>query len=262
MSVMQPQQEALVARLGLSGELAHLEEALTHRSFANERRKAEHRDNQRLEFLGDSVLGLCVTDALMARHPEANEGELSRMRSVLVNAEALSSWARSVDLGSALRMGRGALATGEHERLNVLADAAEAVMGAVYLDRGLEEARRLVHAVIDEPLSRLAEAMVVHDPKSTLQERVQAAGGASPRYRTVREEGPPHDREFFVVVEIGSEVLAEGRGRSKKLAEVDAARAALLSPWPAVATLTAPDSSDVVDAIVDVVKEAETTLGT
>lgn len=245
---MQPQQQDLIARLGLSGEVAHLEEALTHRSFANEQRKEGHRDNQRLEFLGDSVLGLCVTDALMARYPQANEGELSRMRAILVNAEALSSWARSMDLGAALRMGRGALATGEQERLNVLADAAEAIMGAVYLDRGLEEARRLVHAVIDEPMSRLAESMVVHDPKSTLQERIQAAGGASPRYRTVRIDGPPHAREFFVVVEIGDEVVGEGRGRSKKLAEVDAARAALLSPWPAADRAATPISSADVEA--------------
>lgn len=245
---MQPQQQALIARLGLSGEVEHLEEALTHRSFSNEQRKEGHRDNQRLEFLGDSVLGLCVTDALMARYPQANEGELSRMRSILVNAEALSSWARSVDLGAALRMGRGALATGEQERLNVLADAAEAIMGAVYLDRGLEEARRLVHAVIDEPMSRLAESMVVHDPKSTLQERIQAAGGASPRYRTLRIEGPPHAREFFVVVEIGNEVLSEGRGRSKKLAEVDAARAALSAPWPNANGTTNPILSTDVEA--------------
>lgn len=258
MPVMQPQQQELVARLGLSGELEHLEEALTHRSFANEQRREGHRDNQRLEFLGDSVLGLCVTDALMARYPNANEGELSRMRSILVNAEALSAWARSVDLGVALRMGRGALSTGEQERQNVLADAAEAVMGAVYLDRGLEEARRLVHAVIDEPMSRLAESMVAHDPKSTLQERVQAAGGASPRYRTVRVDGPPHDREFFVVVEIGAEVLAEGRGRSKKLAEVDAAKAALSTPWAADGTRPAPISSDDVDSF----KEPETSTGT
>lgn len=241
---MQPQQEALAARLGLSGELTHLEEALTHRSFANEQRKENYRDNQRLEFLGDAVLGLCVTDALMARHPRANEGELSRMRAILVNAEALSSWARSVDLGSALRMGRGALSTGEHERQNVLADAAEALMGAVYLDRGLEEARRLVHCIIDGPMSRLADSMVEHDPKSTLQERIQAAGGPSPRYRTVRVEGPPHDREFFVVVETGTDVLAEGRGRSKKLAEVEAARAALLLPPPTDASRAPPVCSD------------------
>ena len=256
MSVMQLQQQELITRLGLSGELEHLEEALTHRSFANERKEAQ-RDNQRLEFLGDSVLGLCVTDVLMMQYPNANEGELSRMRSVLVNADALYSWARSVDLGAALRMGRGALATGEQERLNVLADAAEAVMGAVYLDRGLEEARRLVHAVIDEPMSRLGESMVVHDPKSTLQERVQAAGGASPRYRTVRVEGPPHEREFFVVVEIGTDVLAEGRGRSKKLAEVEAARAALLTPWPTDGTHVVPVSSN----DNDMPKEVQTSLG-
>lgn len=255
---MQPQHEALIARLGLSGELVHLEEALTHRSFSNEQRKEGLRDNQRLEFLGDAVLGLCVTDALMAKYPRANEGELSRMRAMLVNAEALSSWARSIDLGAVLRMGRGALATGEQERLNVLADAAEAVMGAVYLDRGLEEARRLVHAVIDEPMSRLSESMAAHDPKSTLQERVQAMGGVSPRYRTVRIEGPPHHPEYFVVVEIGPEVLAEGRGRSKKLAEIDAARTALLTPWSSDAKASAPLSSDDVSAPHD----SEPSVGT
>ncbi len=253
---MQSQQQALINRLGLSGQLDHLDEALTHPSFSNEQRKEPCSDNQRLEFLGDSVLGLCVTETLMMRFPSADEGELSRLRAALVNAEALSSWARSVELGAALRMGRGALATGEHERINVLADAAEAVLGAIYLDRGLEEARRIAHVIIEEPLAQLSESSTaVRDPKSTLQERVQAAGGVSPRYRTVRIEGPAHEREFFVVVEIGNEVLAEGHGRSKKLAEIDAARAALLNPWSPDASRTAPLSST--DEMIDPPKDIE-----
>jgi len=231
---MRTQQEELVARLGLSGDLLHLEEALTHPSFSNEQRKGRCADNQRLEFLGDAVLGLCVTEVLMARFPSADEGELSRMRATLVNADALSSWARSVELGAALRLGRGAQAAGERDRTNVLADAVEALMGAVYLDRGLEAARALVHAVIEGPLSRFTEGpSLSRDPKSELQERVQAEGGVSPRYRIVNIDGPPHDRDFTVVVEIGEVVAGEGRGRSKKLAEQEAARAAILRLWSA-----------------------------
>lgn len=231
---MRTEQEELVSRLGLSGELLHLEEALTHPSFSNEQRKGRCADNQRLEFLGDAVLGLCVTEVLMLRFPNADEGELSRMRATLVNADALSSWARAVELGAALRLGRGAQAAGERDRTNVLADAVEALMGAVYLDRGLEAARALVHAVIEGPLSRFTEGpSLSRDPKSELQERVQAEGGLSPRYRIVNIDGPPHDRDFTVVVEIGEVVAGEGRGRSKKLAEQEAARAAILRLWSA-----------------------------
>jgi ribonuclease-3 len=230
--------EEFVFRLGLSGDLPHLEEALTHPSFSNEQRKGECADNQRLEFLGDAVLGLCVTETLMARFPEADEGELSRMRAALVNADALSTWARSVGLGPALRLGRGAQVAGERDRTNVLADAVEALMGAVYLDRGLEAARGLVASVVGEPLAALAPGpSLARDPKSELQERVQATGGPSPRYRVVRVEGPPHRRVFAVVVEVGDRVAGEGMGRSKKLAEQEAARVAIL----AMSTPPAPD---------------------
>ena len=253
---------AVLAELaGTGADLAHLEQALTHPSFANEQKRGPRVDYQRLEFLGDAVIQLCVSEALMRLYPEAREGELSLLRSSVVSTEALASFAKSVELGDQLLLGRGADAAGERAQPNVLADAVEAVVGAVYLDCGLDAARKIVARMLEQGLDARAK-LPQRDAKSELQERVQAAGGASPRYRTVREEGPPHDREFFVVVEIGSEVLAEGRGRSKKLAEVDAARAALLSPWPAVATLSASGSSDVVGATVDVVKEAETTLGT
>jgi ribonuclease-3 len=237
---MQPREE-LVLRLGLSGDLPHLEEALTHPSFSNEQRKGECVDNQRLEFLGDAVLGLCVTETLMARFPGADEGKLSRMRATLVNADALSAWARSVGLGPALRLGRGALAAGERDRTNVLADAVEALMGAVYLDRGLEAARALVASVVAAPLAELAPGPSLgRDPKSALQERVQATGGPSPRYRVVRVDGPPHHRAFTVVVEVGDRVAGEGQGRSKKLAEQEAARAAIL----ALSTPAAPAPDD------------------
>jgi ribonuclease III len=231
---MESSREALLERLGMAGELPHLEEALTHPSFSNEQRRGACADNQRLEFLGDAVLGLCVAELLMQRFPGADEGELSRMRAALVNPKPLAAWARSVELGGALRLGRGAQAAGERDRTNVLADAVEAMMGAIYLDRGLDAARLFVHAVIAEPLASLTEGPArTRDAKSELQERVQATGGPSPRYRVVRVEGPPHNRTFTVVVEIDDNVVGEGQGLSKKLAEQEAARAAILSLWTA-----------------------------
>ena len=220
--------DQLTDQLGIDvGEFAHLEEALTHPSFANEQRGG-CRDNQRLEFLGDAVLGLSVGELLMARLPDANEGELSLMRSRLVSSLALAAWARRVDLGPLLRLGRGADAAGERERDSVLADAVEALVGAVYVDLGLRNAQSLSAAIIREPLERLVtKASAQRDPKSELQERVQAEGGSSPRYRVVASVGPDHAREFVVVVEVGGAVVAEGRGRSKKLAEQDAACAAI-----------------------------------
>lgn len=235
--------EGLAARLRLAGlaiggapasvdaeapELPHLEEALTHPSFANEQRPGRRFDYQRLEFLGDAVLGLLVGELLMSRFPNAKEGELSLMRSLLVNTDALAAWARAVGLGPALRLGRGADAAGERERENVLADAVEALVGAVYLDRGIPEARELAAAIVDDPLSGLEPGGAIgRDAKSELQERVQAAGVASPRYRVVGSEGPDHRREFVVVVEVDGVIAGEGRGRSKKLAEQAAARAAI-----------------------------------
>ena len=220
--------EDLAARLGIDGELPHLAEALTHPSYSNEQRRGQRMDNQRLEFLGDAVLGLCVTELLMARFPNANEGELSLIRSSLVSTDALAYWAREVDLGAALRLGRGADLAREREQKNVLADAVEAVVGAVHVDRGLDAARALVLAIVSEPLGRVESVPSLgRDPKSALQEHVQASGSPSPRYRVVSSQGPDHDREFVVAVEVEGEPLAEGRGRSKKLAEQAAARAAL-----------------------------------
>jgi ribonuclease-3 len=218
---------SLLDRLRAGGDLPHLDDALTHPSFANEQR-GRCADNQRLEFLGDAVLGLLVGEILMARFPAAKEGELSLVRSLLVSAEALAAWARSVALGPSLRLGRGADAAGERDSDNVLADAAEALVGALYLDRGLPSARDLALEIVAEPLTRLeARGAADRDPKSELQERVQASGGSSPRYHVVGTEGPDHRREFLVEVEVDGQVLGKGRGRSKKLAQQAAARAAL-----------------------------------
>ncbi len=224
----------VAAALGLPPDLPHLEEALTHKSRANEARKSYGRapvapvDNQRLELLGDAVLGLCVTELLMAKFPHANEGTLSRSRASLVNADALAAWARSVSLGDALRLGKGAEAAGERERTNVLADAVEALVAAAYVDAGMETARAFCERVVAAGLSSLDEVTSAQrDPKSALQEMVQAMGRPSPRYRVVRAEGPDHRRSFVVAVEVDEKPLAEGSGSSKKLAEQEAAREAI-----------------------------------
>jgi ribonuclease-3 len=212
----------LVAVVG-EGEIPRLNEALTHPSFANEAGVA---DNQRLEFLGDAVLGLCVSEMLVRADAEADEGKLTRMRSALVNAEALAGWARRVGLGACLEMGRGARTTGERDQTNVLADATEAIVAAVYEARGLEGARALVCDIVGGLLEDV-EVLSVRDPKSLLQERVQARGLGPPVYRIVERRGPPHELEFVVEVRVGDDALGRGEGRSKRLAEREAALAAL-----------------------------------
>jgi len=219
---------AVLAELvGTDDELDHLEQALTHPSFANEQKRGPRLDYQRLEFLGDAVIQLCVSEALMRAFPEAREGELSLLRSSVVSTEALAAFAKSVELGELLSLGRGADAAGERTQPNVLADVIEAVVGAVYLDRGLEAARSIALRVMSQGLEAKAN-LPQRDPKSELQERVQAAGGASPKYRVVAAEGPDHVREFEVEVEALGRAMGRGRGRSKKAAEQEAARVALL----------------------------------
>ena len=239
--------EELRLRIALPEGSPLLEEALTHPSFANEQKPDRRIDNQRLEFLGDAVLGLVTSELLMQRFPAANEGELSLMRSLLVNTEALAAWARSVDLAPSLRLGRGADAAGERDRDNVLADAVEAIVGAVYVARGIEGAREIGGLVVGDPLGRLGESRSVgRDAKSELQEQVQAEGSSSPLYRVLGTEGPDHRRAFHVGVEVDGEVIGEGRGRSKKLAEQAAARAAIEARTnpPTEATTSAPPPSN------------------
>jgi ribonuclease-3 len=205
------------------GEMARLEEALTHPSHANETGLP---DNQRLEFLGDAVLGLCVSELLAGTHAGADEGQLTRMRAALVNGEALAAWARRVHLGACIALGRGAKLGSEREQTSVLADAAEAVVAAVYDARGLEGARSLVRDIVGERLAE-AERLEMRDPKSLLQERVQARGLAAPRYRVADARGAPHEQVFEVEVLVGDEAVGRGEGRSKRLAERAAAADAL-----------------------------------
>jgi len=227
---------ARLAEIVGPGEVSRFEEALTHPSFANE---ANVPDNQRLEFLGDSVLGLCVSELLAETHPDADEGVLTRMRSALVNAEALALWGRKEKLGACLALGRGAQAGLEREQTNVLADAVEALVAAVFASHGLPGARALVRVVVAEPMAE-AERLGMRDPKSALQEQVQAAGGAAPSYRVASARGPQHEQIFEVEVLVGGEVRGRGEGRSKRLAERAAANAAL----SAMEAGTAANASD------------------
>jgi ribonuclease-3 len=219
--------ERIAELLGLPADAPHFEEALTHPSFANEQRTARH--NQRLEFLGDSVLGFCVSQLLWTRFPDADEGVLTRMRAQLVNAEALAAWARKEELAHVLRLGRGAGAAGLRDSTNVLADAVEAIIAAVYLDVGLEAARAACERVVADELQAL-ESDGARDPKSELQERLQAIGGDAPTYELIETGGPAHQRWFKVGVSQGQRRLAEGSGRSKRAAERAAATEALLRP--------------------------------
>lgn len=246
-AVLKARVQLIVGPMAGDGELPRFDEALTHPSFANE---SEALDNQRLEFLGDAVLGLCVSELLVRSRPDADEGALTRMRSALVNAEALARWARAEGIGDALALGKGARSGSEREQTNVLADAVEALVASVYEAHGLEGARRLVEHVVRDPMLEV-ERLGSRDPKSLLQEQVQAEGLAAPTYRVRGMRGLQHDPTFEVEVLIGTEVVGVGEGRSKRVAERAAALAALTT-WqeerdrrePVVDANAAPAAAD------------------
>ena len=201
-----------------------LEHALTHSSYANEHRSEGVTSNERLEFLGDSVLGMVVAEYLFHKHPNMPEGELTRTRAALVCEGSLYEVARSLDLGRCLRLGKGEAAGGGRERPSILADATEATLAAVYLDGGIDAVRPIIQAFI---LDKEREKAVDRDYKTALQELVQRRPGQSIAYRLVNEMGPDHARVFVMEVSIGGEVAGQGRGHTKKEAEQRAAKAAL-----------------------------------
>jgi ribonuclease-3 len=215
----------IAALASLSLDSPALEQALTHPSLANERRGLTH--NQRLEFLGDAVLGLCASEELYRAFPEADEGMLTRLRAQLVNAEALAAWGRHVELPSLLRVGRGASGAGLRESTNVLADAVEALIAAAYLESGLTAAQRVSSAIVQHGLVAAGSLGSLRDAKSLLQERLQALGQPAPQYQLVEATGPAHERRFRVRVSSSVGELGEGDGRSKRAAEQAAAAAAL-----------------------------------
>ncbi len=201
-----------------------LEHAMTHSSYANEHRGEGLTSNERLEFLGDSVLGRVVADDLDKNHPDLPEGELTRKRAALVCEQSLHEVALGLGLGRYLRLGRGEDAGGGRARPSILADATEAMLAAVYLDGGLEATGRIIQTLI---LDREREKAVDHDYKTALQELVQRTPGSAVTYRLVRETGPDHRRVFVMQVSVDGAPAGQGEGRTKKEAEQMAAKAAL-----------------------------------
>ena len=201
--------------------------AVTHKSYTNEHKEAGGTDNERLEFLGDAVVDLAVSHRLMERFPRASEGELSKLRALIVNEEALARIARKIGLGEILLLGRGEELTGGRDKNSVLADALEAVIGAVYLDAGLGATMALVDRCFTEALDGVADGRNGFDYKTRLQEDVQNRLRVSPKYRVISEKGPDHEKVFEVEVSIGAELFARALGRSKKEAEQAAAQKTL-----------------------------------
>jgi ribonuclease-3 len=209
--------------LGVSVEPGLLFRALTHRSYAYENGGLP--TNERLEFLGDSVLGLVVTSALYRRHPDLPEGQLAKLRAAVVNMRALAGVGRALGLGQFVMLGRGEEASGGRDKSSILADTVEAVIGAVYLEHGIEVASALVHRLVDPLLESSAELGAGLDWKTSLQELTATAGLGVPEY-VVAEDGPDHAKIFHAVARVGGVGHGEGDGRSKKEAEQAAAAAA------------------------------------
>lgn len=210
-------------RLGVVIDAELLERALTHRSYAYEHGGLP--TNERLEFLGDSVLGLVVTEALYRRHPDLSEGQLAKLRAAVVNMRALADVGRSLELGEFVRLGRGEETTGGRDKSSILADTVEALIGAVYLDGGFDNAADLVHRLVDGLIDESATLGAGLDWKTSLQELTSEFGLGVPEYR-VSEEGPDHAKMFTASAVIGGMVFGTGQGKSKKEAEAQAAETA------------------------------------
>jgi ribonuclease-3 len=213
----------LIAHLGTSTNPALLEQSLTHRSFAYEQGGLPH--NERLEFLGDSVLGLVVTEHLYQRFPDLPEGNLAKLRAAVVNATALANVARSLGIGPCLRLGRGEQSTGGHDKPSILADALEAVIGAMYLSTDLTQTAAFIHQHFDPLIEHAADLGAALDWKTSLQEASAVAQLGVPEY-VVQDSGPDHEKTFTARVRLGDELFGNGTGRSKKIAEQQAAATA------------------------------------
>jgi ribonuclease-3 len=204
-----------------------LEHALTHRSFAYENGQVPN--NERLEFLGDSVLGLVVTDTLYRSHPDFPEGQLAKLRAAVVSAKALADVARDLGIGNHVRLGRGEETTGGRDKASILSDTVEAVLGAIYVQFGIERAASVIHAVFDQRIADAAKLGAGLDWKTSLQEIASTYELGVPRY-VLQSEGPDHAKEFTAEVHLGERVYAGGSGPSKKEAEQQVAEIA----WRAI----------------------------
>ncbi len=223
-----PDTAALEKRLGVEfAGPALLALALVHSSYVNENPGTAAGHNERLEFLGDAVLDFVVAGKLYRDFPDLSEGQMTRLRSTLVRRETLARVARSIGLGDYLVMGKGEEASGGRDKSANLAGALEAVIAAVYLDRGVTVARKIIVRLLEAEWPAAIAAGTGGDAKSRLQELTQARFQLTPGYRLLAETGPDHDKQFTVEVTVNGEVLGSGTGSSKKLAEKEAARAAL-----------------------------------
>lgn len=203
-----------------------LSNALCHRSYLNENQNTCDADNERLEFLGDAVLGLCVGHLLMEKDPLKNEGDLSRLRSNLVSETGLAHIARRIDLGRFIKLGKGESLSGGRDKNSILSDTFEAVVAAVYLDAGFDRAQTMVNRLFDKPVQQVLASSDFIDYKSGLQEFTQEHFGKTPYYTLAQEKGPDHDKTFEICLNLDT-VCTMGTGKTKKAAEQDAARKAL-----------------------------------
>jgi len=215
---------ALGKSLGVEIEPQLLELALTHRSFSYENGRGPN--NERLEFLGDAILGFLVTSYIHDHFQDLDEGELTKLKNAVVSAPALAEAATALDLGSHLLLGKGEIQTGGREKQNLLADCFEAILGAAFVSKGMDAASAIVSKFIIPMLSDPKQLLDSSDPKTTLIEALQAAGKPQPIYE-ITHEGPDHDRTFFASLLVDGEVIASANGRSRKTAETNAAIQAL-----------------------------------
>ena len=223
---MKDKLEELESRIGYHFQNTDLlRTAMTHSSYINEHHLEKHQSNERLEFLGDAVLELVSSEFLYKEHPKVSEGELTRTRASMVCEPSLAFCARDLELGSYLLLGKGEEATGGRERESVTSDAMEALIGAIYLDSGFTSAKEFIHKYV---LSDLENKRLFFDSKSILQEIVQAQEGKNVVYQLLGEEGPDHNKRFFVEVYIADVCYGTGKGRTKKAAEQEAAYQAIL----------------------------------
>lgn len=204
-----------------------LKQAFTHRSYINENRSSGLVHNERLEFLGDAVLELVITDFLYARYQEMNEGELTSLRSTLVNADTCALVAQRLGVNDFLLLSKGESKDNGRARQFILANTLEAIIGAIYMDQGYEYSKRFILDHITPLVDGIVEKGTWTDAKSLFQEKAQEHEGVTPIYKTVRESGPDHDKRFTVGVYIRDEIVGQGDGKSKQDAEQEAARVAL-----------------------------------
>ncbi len=209
------------------GDPSLLETAMVHRSFAHESWETPRESNERLEFLGDAVLNFLTARYLFTAYPHKSEGELTSLRAAVVRESTLARFARTLELGSALRLGRGVEQSGGRERDSLLSDGFEALIGAIFLDGGIDAAAQFWTPFLESEVQTILERGLSLDERTRLQERMQAERNQTPQYRTVAAEGPDHERRFTIEVWAGDERLGTGEGPSKQAAAQAAARAAL-----------------------------------